>query len=356
MNPRENLLSLMRRTGYEWAPVDMELCPSLEADFRAMTDSTLSIADYFGIPYRYAADRKVPARDPVEARARFAQVLHPDTHFDVWGIGHEPGSAKAMHMTRMHHPLKHASSLDELKAYPLPDFQAADASHQKGQVDEIHSRGLAAGGGMACTIWETAWYMRSMEELMADMMADDPMAEWLLDAITERSALRAASFAEAGVDCLFLGDDIGMQHNIMMSRDLYNTWLQPRLKRVIRAARAVKPDILIFYHSCGFVTPFIPDLLDAGIDVLNPVQPECMTFGELHSLYGDVLSFHGTLGTQTTMPFGTADDVRATVSRNLAIAGPKGGLWVAPTHLLEPEVPMANVMAYVDACRDWGNA
>ena len=81
----------------------------------------------------------------------------------------------------------------------------------------------------------------------------------------------------------------------------------------------------MFYHSCGYVTPFIPDLLDAGIDVLNPVQPECMDFAALHAEYGDVLSFHGTVGTQTTMPFGNAADVREVVHRNLSIAGPKGG-------------------------------
>ena len=355
MNPRENLLSLMRRTGYEHMPVDMSLCPSLEKDYRARTGETGPIEEIFRFPVRFVPDRAVPERDQAAARARFSESLHPDTRFDLWGIGNEPGSAKAMHMTRMRHPLATVESLEEMKAYPLPDFAGADASHQKENVAAIHAQGLAAGGGMACTIWETAWYMRGMETLMGDMMDEDPKAEWLLDEVTKRSEIRAASFAAAGVDCLFLGDDIGMQHSIMMSRDLYNTWLQPRLKRVIQAARRIKPDILVFYHSCGFVTPFIPDLLDAGIDVLNPVQPECMDFERLHAEYGDVLSFHGTLGTQTTMPFGTAADVRAVVQRNLSIAGPKGGLWVAPTHLLEPEVPVENVLAYVEACRAWSN-
>jgi uroporphyrinogen decarboxylase len=352
MTSRENLLSLLRRTGYEHAPLDMSLCPSLEQDYRLATGVEGPLDEHFGFPVRYVADRPVPARDPDEARAHFNIPLHPETRFDIWGIAHEPGSAKAMHMTRMRHPLAGIDSLDELNAYPLPDFASADGSFQKAQAEAIHARGLASGAGMACTIWETAWYMRGMEDLMGDMMDDDPKAEWLLDAVTERSCTRAASFAAAGVDCLFLGDDIGMQHSIMMSRDMYRTWLQPRLKRVIDAARAVKPDIIVLYHSCGYVAPFIPDLMEAGIDVLNPVQPECMDFTELHAAYGEVLSFHGTLGTQTTMPFGTPDEVRAVVRKNLAIAGPKGGLWVAPTHLLEPEVPIANVLAYVDACRN----
>lgn len=109
-----------------------------------------------------------------------------------------------------------------------------------------------------------------------------------------------------------------------MSVPLYCTWLKPRLKRVIDAARVFKPDILVLYHSCGYVEPFIPHLMEAGVDVLDPVQPECMDFAKIHAEYGDVLSFHGTLGTQSTMPFGSPQDVRDVVFRNLDIAGRQG--------------------------------
>ena len=95
------------------------------------------------------------------------------------------------------------------------------------------------------------------------------------------------------------------------------------------------------------------DRIDLGIDVLNPVQPECMDFGSLHARHGGRLSFHGAIGTQTTMPFGTPEEVAATVRRNLAIAGPEGGLLVAPTHMLEPEVPWANIEAFIEACAQW---
>lgn len=135
--------------------------------------------------------------------------------------------------------------------------------------------------------------------------------------------------------------------------NLYCTWLKPRIKKVIDAAKAIKPDIIIFYHTCGFVTPFIPHLIEVGIDVLNPVQPECMDFKEIHTLYGDELSFYGTIGTQSVMPYGNPDDVRREVLKNLKIAGDKGGLFVAPTHVLEPEVPWENILAYVNACKDF---
>jgi uroporphyrinogen decarboxylase len=237
--------------------------------------------------------------------------------------------------------------------YPFPDFKNAYAEHQKPQVDAIHSEGLAAVGNMPCTIWEMSWYIRSMEELMMDMMSDDPKAEFILDEITKDSLLRAEAYARAGVDILFLGDDIGMQSTTMMSDEIYSTWLKPRLKRVINAAKAIKPDLIVFYHSCGFAAPFIHHLIDAGVDVLNPIQPECMGFEEIYSNFGDRISFHGTIGTQTTMPFGTPEEVRKTVFNNMKTVGNKGGLFVAPTHILEPEVPWENIIAYVNACRDF---
>ena len=139
----------------------------------------------------------------------------------------------------------------------------------------------------------------------------------------------------------------------MMSLDMYRQYLKPRLASVIQAARAISPNVLIAYHSCGFVEPFIDDLIDAGIDILNPVQPECMDFAKIHAKYGDRLSFWGTLGTQTLFPFGTAEEVYAKTIENLSIAGPRGGLLAAPTHLVEPEVPLENILAYIAACHDF---
>ncbi len=206
---------------------------------------------------------------------------------------------------------------------------------------------------MECTVWETAWYLRRMDLLMIDMAAEDEKAVFLLDKITDSACFRAARYAEAGADILALGDDLGMQRSTMMSREMYRTWLKPRLKRVIEAAKAIKPDIIIQYHSCGYVTPFIPDLIEAGIEVLNPVQPECMDVEQVLGVFGGRISFNGTIGTQTTMPFGTPQEVRATVHRNLQLAGRLGGLLCCPTHMLEPEVPWENVEAYVEACRTW---
>jgi uroporphyrinogen decarboxylase len=156
--------------------------------------------------------------------------------------------------------------------------------------------------------------------------------------------------SRAGVDIIQLGDDIGMQQTIMMSVDLWRTWLKPRLAEVIRAGRKIKPDLVIFYHSCGYVLPFLDDLIEIGIDILNPVQPECMRFEDVLKQVGGRMSFWGTLGTQSTLPFGKPEDVKRVIYENLRRCGPQGGLVIAPTHLVEPEVPWENLLAMKEAC------
>jgi uroporphyrinogen decarboxylase len=185
------------------------------------------------------------------------------------------------------------------------------------------------------------------------MAMEDEKAVFLLDKITDLACFRTKKYAAAGADIIAMGDDVGMQETIMMSKGMYTTWLQPRLKKVIDAAKTVKPDVIVQYHSCGHVTELIPEFVAAGIDVLNPVQPECMDVMEIFSQHKDSLSFNGSLGTQTTMPFGTPQEVKDTVKRNLDAMGEQGGLLCCPTHVLEPEVPWDNIEAYVEACRNY---
>ena len=351
MNQRENVLALFRREPFQWIPPEFGLCPALIEEYKKNTGSELEYEDYFEMPWRFAKGISFPKND--SQFLPYHKDLKPGTYIDAWGIAYEPGSAAAQHMTRLRSPLRGIDSLSEIKAYPFPDFRKGDVSGQKESVKEIHSRGLAAGGMLQTTIWETSWYIRGMEDLMMDMMSEDPIAEYILDTVTQQQIYRAQCYARAGVDILFLGDDIGMQRTPMMSEELYCRWLKPRLKQVIDAARAINPDLLIHYHSCGCATVFIPHLLEAGIDILNPVQPESMDFKAIYKEFGGRLSFHGTIGTQTTMPFGTPQEVQRVFREHMEIARSQGGLLPAPTHLLEPEVPWENIMAYVQACKEY---
>lgn len=129
---------------------------------------------------------------------------------DMWGVAHEKGSEAARHMTRMRHPLENAACADDIYEYPLPDFRAVDVERLSAECAAIKASDRLCIGQMQMTIWEMAWYLRGMENLMMDMMSDEEMADALLDRITETAVIRSRNFARAGVDAIYLGDDIGM--------------------------------------------------------------------------------------------------------------------------------------------------
>ncbi len=347
--PRDNLLRALRRQGFDAVPFDCGgFCASQVEAFKSRLGHD-RIAETFGVPFRSAGVRMEQVW--TDARQLYPrETLPANTDIDVNGVGHShhPG---CFHMTRMHHPLRGEDvTLDEVRRYPLPRVAADAVAQLRPAVERIQRQGWAAVVGQECTVWETAWYIRSMEDLMMDMLVGDERAAVHLDRVTALAVARIQAAAQAGADIVRLGDDIGMQSTTLMSVELWRTWLKPRLADVIRAGKAIKPDLLVFYHSCGFVLPFLDDLVDVGVDILNPVQPECMAFEEVHRRVGDRISFWGTIGTQTTLPFGTPQQVRDAVWANLRCCGSRGGIVIGPTHMVEPEVPWENLLALRDAC------
>jgi uroporphyrinogen decarboxylase len=185
--------------------------------------------------------------------------------------------------------------------------------------------------------------MRGMDQLFIDMMTEKEPSDFLLDRITEIVTEAARSLAEADLDLLILGDDIAMQTGMMMSLDFWRQHLKPRLSRVIRAAKEVKPDIFVFYHSDGNVWDAIPDLIDAGVDVLNPVQPEINEYQQLAKEYGKDLAVMGGLDVQRLPRF---SPVEIENSINYFVETFKHyhcGVIISPTNTIVPETPIENI-------------
>jgi len=186
-----------------------------------------------------------------------------------------------------------------------------------------------------------------------DMASEPDWSDFVLDRMLAWDLACATEAARAGCDVLYFGDDVANQNDMMFSRGLWRATLMPRWRRIFDAARAIRPDIRIWYHSDGNITDIVPDLVELGVDFLNPVQPECMDVHAIQARFGDRIVIDGGLGTQTVLPFGTPDEVRDAV-RDLAFAvGRTGGLVLAPSHVVEPEVPLANILAFLEAARDF---
>jgi len=348
LSPRDRVRTALARRVPDRVPKIAGFTPAVQEAFERATGAD-DPAAYFGWEVR-----GVGFRGP-EALGNFS-AYHPDLPAGAscteYGVAHVPGSFH--HFTRMRHPLAGATSLAELEAYPWPDLTPAYRhAHLEAEVEAWHRAGFYVQGGVG-HIYEDAWQITSMPKLLTDFVQAPAQAAYVLDRITEDRLFMARRLAEARCDGLGTGDDVGMQDRMMMSPATWRQWFRPRWARVFRAAKEVNPDLQIMYHSDGMIEPIIPDLLEIGLDVLNPVQPECMDPAALKRQYGDRLAFWGTIGTQTTMPFGTPDEVRRVVRERVETVGAGGGLLIAPTHVLEPDVPWANVVALFEAVEEYG--
>ena len=253
------------------------------------------------------------------------------------------------HFARHHSPLRHAVSIEQLQAYPLPDESGWATDHMAEQVAAAHAAGRV-GVGHIGHMYETSWQIRGYEEFLIDMLDRPEWAECLLDKLMRRNQVRAVAAARAGADYLNCGDDVANQNAMMFSVPLWRELMLSRWSKVWSAARQIAPDIHIWYHSDGNVLAIIEDLMAAGVTILNPVQPECMDPAQVRESYPR-LTLHGTIGTQSTMPWGTPQEVTRVVRERMETCGREGRLILGPTHVLEPEVPIENFEAYVQAAR-----
>ena len=349
MTPRERVLTAMSRRKPDKVPKTAGFTPAIQAKFEEATGATDPGA-YFGFEVAGVGFRG-PRETPDFSRY-YPGGLPEGTGISEYGTAHVPGSFH--HFFRLQFPLRDATTLSELKDFPWPDYTPEYRhQHLEAEVAALHDRGFYVQGGVG-HIYENAWQITSMEKLLTDFTLAPEQAAFVLDHITEDRAAMARRFAEAGCDGLLTGDDVGMQHTLMMSPDTWRKWLKPRWAQVYAVAREVKPDLQIFYHSDGNIEAIIPDLIEIGLDILNPVQPECMDPAALKREYGNHLAFWGCIGTQTTMPFGTPSEVRQVVKWTIENVGGDGGLLLAPTHVLEPDVPWANIQALFDAIEEYG--
>lgn len=350
MEPRKNLLMAMHRRTPQWVPFMLSFTPPMQRLFEEKTGSQ-DPAEYFDFDLRITGFR---SPEPSSDYGIYYPGEYPaGSYLDEWGIMNVPGSM--YHFTRMVNPLRNAKGLGDILSYPLPDYSnSISYLHIKKETARYQACGYAVLGSLEMTIFEISWYLRGMENLFHDMAFQPELAAALMDRITQLRVSQAQIFARCGVDILALGDDIAMQTGMLINPKMWRQWLKPRLKQVIDAAKKINSEILIWYHTDGDCRQVIPELIDVGVDILNPVQPECMDPIEVKRQYGDRLSFSGTIGTQSTMPHGTIADVRRAVENMIKTVGVGGGLLLAPTHVIEPDVPWENVMAYVDTARDLG--
>lgn len=204
-------------------------------------------------------------------------------------------------------------------------------------------------GRVHCTIFETAWALRGLDTLMTDFYINPDIANHILDETSQYHKTVACNMAKMGVDMIWLGDDMGSQSSLLIDPELWKQYFKPRMADIIKSIKAINPQIKIAYHTDGCSYAIIPDLIEIGLDVLNPVQTECMDPEILQEKYGDRLCFFGGIAVQSTLPMGTREDIFHEYEWLKGSLG-KGGGWIcAPTHHVQLDTPIENFYALLDA-------
>jgi len=275
---------------------------------------------------------------------------HADgSHTDIWGVVRAPISYGGGSYDEIcHYPLAGVTCAADLDKhiFPSPDwFDLTTFPTILDKAQEDGERALVLGCG---NLFECAWYMRGFETMLGDLLAEPETAHAIMTRVTDffvEFATRAFEAADGRIDIAFTADDIGGQEGLLMSLPLWEEMIKPyhvRLNKVLHGF-----GVKIMYHTDGAIMDALDGLVDMGIDILEALQFDAkgMDPAEMKRRVGDKIAFHGGVSVQSTLPFGTPDDVAREVRERLEILGANGGYILAPSHAIQAGTPPENIAA-----------
>ena len=235
-----------------------------------------------------------------------------------------------------------------LKNYTFPD------PYKKGRFDKYPSftkenPDLFILQDIGFSLFERAWTLRGMENLLTDMILNPKFVDELLDKILEYNLGILKQATEFDVDGCRFGDDWGQQRGLIMGPKLWKRFIKPRL--AIMYGKVKEKGLPVFIHSCGDVKEIFPDLIDIGVNVFNPFQPEVMDVYEIKRKYGKNLCFYGGLSIQHTLPYGSPEEVKEEAKKLIKEIGKGGGYIFSPSHDIPKDVPLENILAVIETAQ-----
>ena len=337
MTSRERILAALRHQQPDRTPRDFwSEPPALKRlfDYVGHTDKD-RLLDTLGVDVRHLQapappERKV--RDGVFENFWGERYIYNQT---PWGPFREDTKGA----------MAEAKSFSELEAFPWPTPDCLDRSGLKSQCVRYQNHALLYG---FADIWQRPALLRGWEGMFVDMAERPQWVHFLCRKFTDfylEDYTRAAEITNGRIDLYLVISDLGSQHGPLISTSMFNEFVAPYLREVTDRIHDLGGRAM--YHSCGMIHPFIADLIECGIDVLDPIQPisEQMQPESLKAEYGDRLSFHGGIDMQNLLPRATPIEIGAQVRRYCQVLGKGGGYILAPSHQFQPDVPPENILA-----------
>jgi uroporphyrinogen decarboxylase len=335
--------------------------PKAESDLMDIVQQIVSVDD--DVYEILKCDVKNVAPNPSSTYHREIKVMDGYSYFhDEWGIGWKMPVKGGWYYDMFDHPLKDAETVSDLENYTWPDpsdnarFEGiAERAAQAAQEEKqgVFISGISAG------IMEIAAWMRGFDNYFVDFVANEKLLVALMSKVMEIKMAywdRALDLLEDNVDVVHEADDFAGQYKMLISPDAYRRIVKPLHKELFDFIHA-RTKAKLFFHSCGSIRPVIPDLIEIGVDILNPIQVSAtgMDSAELKKEYGDdVVFWGGGVDTQRVLGDGTQEEVRAETKRRISDLAPGGGFVFAAVHNIQGNVPPENIMAMWETLQEYG--
>lgn len=337
-----------RQTGEYHAPDREAVLQELDIDCRVVS------YDMFCAPPEDSL-RKGAAIDWWSSLARstpnrmWRQSLPDGSAYDIWGHHTRVVANPSGHYEEyVSWPLKKAVSIDDLKSYSWPTPDWWDFSSLPEVIRTIDPHGRLSLRFRAGTVFESAWQLRGMEEFLTDMAIAPEIPLYIMERITEvivENLRRVLAMAGKDIDVVYFYDDVGAQNGLLISKNMWRGLIKPFHQRIIETTKQFGK--LVMYHSDGAIRSLIPELIEMGVDILDPLQPTArdMVPEQLKAEFGDQLSFHGGVDIVGTLPFGTPEEVKNEVRKRVQTMSENGGYILSSSHHIQSDTPVGNVLA-----------
>ena len=353
MNSKSRVMAAFSFETPDRVPVDYMANPGIDArmkeHFRLQPDDDEGLRRALGVDFRGVRAPYIgPAlHEPVRDRR-----VDPQWGWHTRLVEHESGN----YWDYCDFPLKDAD-LETVEAWPMPSPDDYDYAAIRSQCERYGEYALHVGNpGLAC-IMNTAGFLRGMDRMFVDLALGDPAGLRLIDRFLEiqyEVAARELEAAAGRVDFMWIGEDLGTQKGPMISMEMFRQIIRPRHQRFIDLAKQY--DLPVMIHTCGSSSWAYEEYIEMGVNAVETLQPEAadMDPASLKRCFGGRLAFHGCISTTGPLAFGTADDVRRQVRDTIEIMGPDCGYMLSPTHMIQDNSPLENVLALYDEGRRVG--
>lgn len=352
MNARERVLMSLNHQEPDRCPINFRATDKIiDAVCKHYKKDYYELLNYLNVDFREVM--------PDYIGPKFKK-MDDGTELDIWGVGRRELITEISRDVYVNYsPLSQVDNVDDVRNYNWPTVDLFDFSQMESKCARFESYAISTPGIHAegyHGVFHLLTYLFGMEKAMLDLALNEDMVQEAIKHITKFLVDYYESMLQRGkgkIDFLFYKDDFGSQNSLLISRAMFIKFFAPSLKQLVDLANSYGATLIL--HSCGSVSRLIPDFIDLGVRVLDPIQTSAqdMDISVLKEKYGDKLVFHGAIDTQVVLPNSTPSEIREIVKKTISILGKKGGYFFSPSHRIQQDTPLDNIIAMYETVNNY---